>query len=131
MTKEKKKYSSPLSVRFNEKEDELLTQLAASAGIPKSTFVKKVALNQELPKTKRKPKKQSTLSIKDREEFYRIYGALRNSGLVKVFNAVTNALVKGHAVTNAVEKSVLLAACADIQFIRKIIEKAIHISNQS
>lgn len=125
MTKETKKRLAPLSVRFTADELELIEQAAILAGEQKSTFVKKTVLGHKLVRRRNIGK----LTIKDREALLRVYHELRKSGLIRTFNTVANVLSKGHSVYTLMEKTTLLNACADIQLLRRLIEKALGISS--
>jgi uncharacterized protein (DUF1778 family) len=122
--KPRKKQIAPLSVRFSKDELQLLEELAALSDISIRAYVKKAALNGKVPKSR----KRTALSREDKKLLFKVYGALRQSSLVKTFNIIGNALVKGQAVINVVEKAALLNACADIKTIRLAIEKALNIS---
>ncbi|MEO9947381.1 MAG: hypothetical protein ABJH28_20730 [Paraglaciecola sp.] len=63
--------------------------------------------------------------MEDQKSLLKIYDALRKSGLVKIFNDIANTLNNGFASENAVEKSALLNACADINTLRNLLEKVL------
>lgn len=115
-------------MRFSEEELSLLEELATLSDMPIRAYVRHASLKGKLPRNKRKLR---YLSAEDKELLYKVYGALRNSGLVTTFRIVANALSKGQAISTVIEKSALMNACADMKALRSAIEKALNVIGSS